>query len=70
MVQGKARPPSKFRGNIVNLEGWIIQMEDDITITQTRNLVQRLAYIDLCTEGDVFECWKSNKDRLNAVREV
>ena len=38
-----------------DLEGWILQMDDYFTITQTHNKVQRLAYIGLCTEGDVLE---------------
>ena len=53
-----------------DLEGWILQMDDYFTITQTLNEVQRLAYVGLCTEGDVLEWWKSNNDRFNAWREV
>ena len=45
-------------------------MDDYFTITQTRNEVQRLAYVGLCTEGDALEWWKSNKQRFNAWREV
>ena len=48
-----------------DLEGWILQMDDYFTIIQTRNEVQRLAYVGLCTEGDVLEWWKSNKYRFN-----
>ena len=55
MVAGKAPPPSKFRGNMKDLEGWILQMDDYFTITQTHNEVQRLAYVGLCTEGDALE---------------
>ena len=70
MVAGKAQPPSKFQGNMKDLEGWILQMDDYFTITQIRNEVQRLAYVGLCTEGDTLEWWKSNKHRFNAWREV
>ena len=45
-------------------------MDDYCTITQTRNEVQRLAYVALYTEGDALERWKSNKHRFNAWREV
>ena len=45
-------------------------MDDCFTITQIRNEVQRLANVGLCTEGDALECWKSNKHRFNAWREV
>ena len=45
-------------------------MDDYFTITQTRNEVQRLAYVGLCTEGEALEWWKSNKHRFNAWREV
>ena len=55
MVAGKAPPSSKFRGNMKDLEGWMLQMDDYFTITQTRNEVQRLAYVGLCTEGDALE---------------
>ena len=53
-----------------NLEGWILQMDDYFTITQTCNEVQQLAYIGLFTEGDALEWWKSNKYRFNAWEEV
>ena len=53
-----------------DLEGWILQIDDYFTITQTRNEVQRLAYVGLCTEGDALEWWKSNKHRFNAWRDV
>ena len=53
-----------------DLEGWILQMDDYFTITQTRNEVQWLAYVGLCTEGDALEWWKSNKHRFTAWREV
>ena len=52
------------------LEGWIIQIVDYFTSTQTRNEVQRLAYVGLCTEGDALEWWKSDKHRFNAWREL
>ena len=52
------------------LEGWILQMDNYFTITQTRIEVQRLAYVGLGTEGDALEWWKSNKDRFNAWGEV
>ena len=55
MVAGKAPPPSKFRGNMKHLEGWILQMDDYFTITQTCNDVQRLAYVGPCAEGDALE---------------
>ena len=55
MVAGKAPPPAKFRGNMKDLEGWILQMDDYFTITQTRNEVQRLVYIGLSTEGEALE---------------
>ena len=53
-----------------DLEGKILQIDDYFTITQTRNEVQRLAYISLCTEGDALEWWKSYKYRFNACEEV
>ena len=49
-----------------DLEGWILQMDDYFTITQTCNEVQQLAYVGLCTEGDALEWWKSNKYWFNA----
>ena len=55
MVEGKAPQPAKFRRNMKDLEGWILQMYDYFTITQTLNEVQRLAYIGLCTEEDALE---------------
>ena len=55
MVAGKAPPPSKFRGNMKDLEGWILQMDDYFTMTQTCNKVQRLACVGLCTEGEALE---------------
>ena len=70
MVAGKAPPLSKFRGNMKDLKGWILQMDDYFTITQTCNEVQRLAYVGLCMEGDALEWWKSNKHKFNAWREV
>ena len=70
MVAGKAPPPSKFRGNMKGPEGWILQMDDYFTITQTRNEIQRLAYIGLYTKGDALEWWKSNKHRFNIWAEV
>ena len=70
MVAGNAPLPSKFRVNMTDLEGWILQMDDYFTITQTHNEVQRLAYVGLYTEGDALEWWKSNKHRFNAWREV
>ena len=45
-------------------------MDDYFTITQTRNEVQRLAYVGLCTEGNALEWWKYNKHIFNAWREV
>ena len=53
-----------------DLEGWILQMDDYVTITQTCNEIQRLAYVALCTEGQALEWRKSNKHRFNAWREV
>ena len=53
-----------------DLEGWILQMDDYFTITQTRNEVQRLAYVGLCTEGEALEWWKSNNHWFNPWREV
>ena len=50
MVAGKAPPTSKFLGNMKDLEGWMLQMEDYFTITQTRNEVQRLACVGLSIE--------------------
>ena len=70
MVAGKAATPSTFRGNMKDLEGWILQMDDYFTITQTHNEVKRLAYGGLCTDGDALEWWKSNTHRFNAWREV
>ena len=45
-------------------------MDNYFTITQTRNEVQRLACVGLCTAGDALEWWKSNKHRFIAWREV
>ena len=53
-----------------DLEGWILHINDYFTMTQTRNKVQRLGYIGLCTEGDALEWWKYNRHRFNAWREV
>ena len=53
-----------------DLEGWILQMDDNFTIIQTRNEVQGLAYVGQCTETDALEWWKSNKYRFNAWRVV
>ena len=53
-----------------DLEGWILQMDDYFTITQTRNEVQWLAYAGLYTEGEALEWWKSNKHSFKAWREV
>ena len=53
-----------------DLEGWILQLDDYFTITQTHNNVQCQAYIGLCTEGDALVWWKSNKYRFNAWEEV
>ena len=40
MVAGKAPLPGKFCGNMKDLEGGILQMDDHFTITQTYNEVQ------------------------------
>ena len=53
-----------------DLEGSILQMDNYLTITQTWNEVQRLAYIGLCIEGDASEWWKSNKHRFNVWKDV
>ena len=53
-----------------DLEGWILQMANYYTITQTHNKAQQLAYIGLCTERDSLEWWKSNKHRFNPLEEV
>ena len=53
-----------------DLEGWILQIDDYFPITQTRNKIQRLAYIALDTELDALEWWKSNKYGINAREEV
>ena len=45
-------------------------MDDYFTLTQTRNEVQRLAYIGPCTAGDALEWWKSNKHRFNTWKVV
>ena len=70
MVAGKGPPPSKSRDNIKDLEVWILQLDYYFTITQTRNEVQRLAYICLCTERNTLECWKSNRHRFNDWEEL
>ena len=53
-----------------DLEGWILQIDDYFTITQTQNEIQGLAYIGLYTKGNALEWWKSNKHRFNAWEEV
>ena len=40
MVAGKAPPLGKFPGDMKNLEGWILQMDNNFTIIQTRNQQQ------------------------------
>ena len=55
MVAGKAPPLSQFRGNMKDLEEWILQMDNDFTIRQTWNEVQRLGYIGLFAKGDALE---------------
>ena len=45
-------------------------MDDYLTITQTRNEVQQLAYVGLYTEGDALEWWKSNQHSFNTWVEV
>ena len=45
-------------------------MDDYFSIMQTRNEVQRLAYVGLCAKGDALEWSKSNKHRFNAWRKV
>ena len=70
MVAGKVPLLFKFWGNMKDLEGCILQMDDYFTIIQTRNEIQWLAYIGLYTEGDVLEWWKSNNHRFNAWKEV
>ena len=53
-----------------DLEGLILEIVDDFTITQTSNEVQRLAYVGLCTEGDALEWWKAKKHGFNVWRDV
>ena len=53
-----------------DLEGWILQMDDYFSITQTQNDIQRLTCIGLCTQGDMLVWWKSNKYRFNTREEV
>ena len=55
MVAGKAPPPFKFPDNMKDLEGWILQMDDYFIITQTRNEIQRLAYVTRYTKGDALK---------------
>ena len=38
-----------------DLEGWMFQMDDNFTITETHNKGQQLAYIGLGTEEDALE---------------
>ena len=70
MIAGMAPPPAKFRGNMKDPEGWILQIDDYFRITQTRNGIQGWSYIGLYTEGDALEWWKSNKHKFNACEEV
>ena len=37
MVAGKAPPPAKIHDDMNTLERWILPMDDNFTITQTRN---------------------------------
>ena len=55
MVAGKAPPPAQFHGNMKDLEGWILQMNDYFTMTLTRNKQQQHAHVGLCTESEALE---------------
>ena len=63
MVASKVPPLAKFRSDVKNLEGWILQMDDYFTLTQTRNKQQLLAYVGLCIESEGLELWKANWHR-------
>ena len=65
MRAGKASPVAKLRGDMKNVEGWILQMDGDFTNTQIGNKVQQLDHIGLYAEGDTLEWWKFNKHRVN-----
>ena len=70
MVASIAPPPAKINGDIKNLEGWILQMDNYSTITQTYKKLQRLASVDRYMEGEALECWKANTHRYNTWEEV
>ncbi|KAF8416533.1 hypothetical protein EV426DRAFT_721789 [Tirmania nivea] len=63
LVAGKAPPPTKFKGERIQLEGWILQMNDYFLITLTRNEEQKLAYVGLCLERKALDWWKANRHR-------
>ena len=70
MIAGKAPPPSKFNGNRERLEGWLLQVTANFTITDTRNERQRLAFVGLCMAGKALDWWKANKDKFTSWAEV
>ena len=54
MVASKAPPPAKFCGDMINLEGWILWVDDYFTIMQTDNKQQMLPYIGLYMEEELL----------------
>ena len=65
MVAGKAAPLANFRGDMKNLERWILQIDDYFTITQICKEQQQFTYIALYTEGEALEWWKVNSHKYN-----
>ena len=70
MVAGEGPPAAKFHGYMKNREGWILQIDNYFTIRQTSNKQQRLAYIGLCTKGELLERWKTNRYKYTTSKEV
>ena len=75
MLAGKAPPSAKFFGDMKNLRGWILQIDNYFTIKRTRNEKQQLPYLGLCIEGKELQLWKAYRhryitweERKNAIR--
>ena len=45
------------------LQGWLLQMDDFMTMIQIMNQRQKLAYVGLCMMGEALEWWKANRHR-------
>ena len=70
MIAGKAPAPSEFNDNRERLEGWLLQLTDDFTITGIRNERQEFAFVGLCRDGKALDWWKPNKDKYSSWAEV